>query len=108
MSRSEQELISDALEHLRVLRQHLASTDLENQTVADAVSMRLAAAIEAVSQCSEARRTRMFGDDWALMWATRNRIAHGYAFVDISIIEATVAEDLPIFESRLRQEIDGG
>lgn len=108
MSRSDEELINDAREHLRVLRQHMASTGLDDQTVADAVSMRLAAAIEAVGQCSEERRTRMFGQDWVLMWATRNRIAHGYAFVDLSIVESTVAEDLPLFEARLQGEIDDG
>ena len=107
MSRSDEELINEAREHLSVLRQHMASAGLEDQTVADAVSMRLAAAIEAVSQCSEDRRMRMFGEDWVLMWATRNRIAHGYAFVDLSIIESTVAEDLPLFEARLQREIDG-
>lgn len=50
---------------------------------------------------------RMFGEDWVLMWATRNRIAHGYAFVDLSIIQSTVAEDLPLFEARLQRELDG-
>lgn len=106
MSRSDEELIIEAREHLKVLRQHLSAAGLEDQTIADAVSLRLAAAIEAVNQCSEDRRMRMFGEDWVLMWATRNRIAHGYAFVDLSIIESTVAEDLPLFEARLQREID--
>lgn len=87
-----------------MLRQHLSAKGLNDQTVADAVSLRLAAAIESVAQCSDELRNRLFGEDWPLMWATRNRIAHGYAFIDYSIIEATVEIDLPIFERVLRQE----
>lgn len=44
------------------------------------------------------------------MWATRNRIAHGYAFIDRRMIGATVREDLPRFElavRRLMQELTG-
>ena len=47
---------------------------------------------------------RAFGDDWSLMWATRNRIAHGYAYIDMSIVTATVQRDLPWLEDRLREE----
>jgi len=104
VSRSDGQLITDALVHLSVLRTHLTRGDLADQTIADAVSLRLAATIEALANCSDALRRRAFGDDWALMWATRNRIAHGYAVVDMSILSATVEHDLPWLESRLRQE----
>ena len=80
--------------------------DLDNQTVADAVSLRLAAAIEAISQATEEMRSRLFGDDWSLVWATRNRIAHGYAFIDLAIIRATIDGDLPWFEAALQKELD--
>jgi len=43
-----------------------------------------------------------FGDEWKIMWATRNRIAHGYAYIDLMIIQATVEQDLPEFEKKLR------
>jgi len=82
MSRSDRELLQDASAHLLILRGHLGARGLDDQTVADAVSLRLAAAIESLAQCSDDVRTRLFGDDWPLMWATRNRIAHGYAFID--------------------------
>lgn len=89
-----------------ILRSHLASRGLDDQTVADAVSLRLAAAIESLAQCSDDIRTELFGDDWPLMWATRNRIAHGYAFIDSSIIQATVEEDLPEIERAISAELD--
>jgi len=52
--------------HISVLRKHLARGDLEDQTVADAVTMRLAAAIEALANCSDELRIRAFGGDWPL------------------------------------------
>jgi len=106
MSRSDRELLEDAAAHLLILRGHLDARGLDDQTVADAVSLRLAAAIESLAQCSDDVRNRLFGDDWPLMWATRNRIAHGYAFIDFSIIEATVEEDLPEIERAINAELD--
>lgn len=88
--------------HISVLRKHLTRGDLEDQTVADAVTLRLAAAIEALANCTDDLRDRAFGEDWPLMWATRNRIAHGYAYIDMSIVTATVTHDLPWLEDRLR------
>jgi uncharacterized protein with HEPN domain len=104
VTRSDGQLIADALQHLSVLHTHLTRGDLADQTIADAVSLRLAATIEALANCSDALRRRAFGDDWTLMWATRNRIAHGYAFVDMSIVAATVERDLPWLEARLQLE----
>ncbi|MBT2516661.1 DUF86 domain-containing protein [Streptomyces sp. ISL-90] len=61
--------------------------------------------MEAVSETSVQYRERTFGDEWKIIWATRNRIAHGYAYVDISIIRDTVEHDLPDFEGKLRHSI---
>lgn len=102
MSRSDHELVSDALSHLDLLHKHLLRADLSDQTVSDAVCMRLFAAIEAVGRGSDQLRNETFGQDWPLMWATRNRIAHGYAFIDMSVIAATIQHDLPRFEDQLR------
>lgn len=104
MRRSDEELVGDARMHLAVLRRHLTRGDLDDQTVADAVILRLAAAIEALANGTDELRMRAFGDDWSLMWATRNRIAHGYAYIDMSIVTATVQRDLPWLEDRLREE----
>jgi uncharacterized protein with HEPN domain len=100
-------MLSDALDHLEVLRRHQARADLDDQTVADAVALRLAAAVEAVAGIDPERRQQAFGDDWALIWATRNRIAHGYAFIDRAVITATVNNDLPGFEASIRRLLKG-
>jgi predicted small metal-binding protein len=52
VTRSDRELVRDALEHIRMLHHHLERLDLADETVADAVSLRLAAAIESLSTAS--------------------------------------------------------
>ena len=104
MSRSEAERIADALDHLEALHRHLQRHDLADETVVDAVNLRLAAAIEALTGNDAMLVRRLFGDDWNLMWSVRNRIAHGYAYIDLAVVAATVRDDLPAFEEILRQE----
>lgn len=84
----------------------MARGDLDDQTIADAVSLRLAVAIEAIAQGSDGLRVRLFGGDWHIAWATRNRIAHSYIYVDHRTIAATVSEDLPALEAALAAEIE--
>lgn len=105
MSRSDEELVRDALDHIDVLKRHLQRTDMGDDIVADAVSMRLAAAIEAVAATSATFREEVFGPQWKIIWATRNRIAHGYAFIDLNVIRNTVEHDLPEFEQNLRRSL---
>jgi len=103
VSRSDVELVGDALDHIEVLKRHLNRGDLADETVADAVSLRLAAAIEAVAATTVEFRNETFGDEWKLIWATRNRIAHGYAYIDLTLIRNTIEQDLPEFEQQLRR-----
>jgi uncharacterized protein with HEPN domain len=106
VSRSDRELLADALSHLEVLRAHQMRRDLDDQTVADAVCLRLSAAIESVANITDDLRSDAFGEDWPLIWARRNRIAHGYAFIDRSMIASTIDNDLPGFEAAIRRLLD--
>jgi uncharacterized protein with HEPN domain len=106
VSRSDEELVRDALEHISVLQSHLERGSLDNVLIADAVNMRLSAAIESLSQASPELRDTYFAEDWKLMWATRNRISHGYAFVDQSLIRLTLVNRLPGLEQRLRSALE--
>lgn len=102
MSRTDEELIRDALNHIDALKRHLERADLSDETVADAVSLRLAAAIESLAQTTASFRETTFGAEWRDMWATRNRIAHGYTYIDLTLITGTVEQDLPAVEKKLR------
>lgn len=103
MKRSELDVLNEAVAHLDLIRHHMSQITMDEVTVADAVNLRLASAIEALSSLSDSRRTQLFGSDWALIWATRNRIAHGYAFIDGDLIRSTVQHDLPEFDRIVRQ-----
>ena len=107
MSRSDRELVTDALTHLAMLVEHLGRGDLNDSTVADAVCLRLAAALDALAATSETFRLQTFGDDWSVMRSTRNRIAHGYISIDMTLISATVENDIPGLVQQLRAALDG-
>jgi uncharacterized protein with HEPN domain len=79
--------------------------DLDDQTVADAVCLRLSAVIESVASITDDLRSDAFGEDWPLIWATRNRIAHG-ALIDRTMIASTIDNDLPGFEAAIRRLLD--
>ncbi|GAB3089918.1 HepT-like ribonuclease domain-containing protein [Isoptericola nanjingensis] len=72
----------------------------------DAVCLRLVAAIDAASRLSESGRVLAFGEAWPAIWATRNRIVHGYTTVDRTIVRATVENDLEPFAAALHQVLD--
>jgi uncharacterized protein with HEPN domain len=101
------ELIRDALNHIAALKRHLERDDLSDETVADAVSLRLSAAIESLAQTTTAFRETTFGAEWKDMWATRNRIAHGYTYISLTLITGTVERDLPAVEAKLRAALEG-
>jgi uncharacterized protein with HEPN domain len=106
VSRTDEELIRDALEHIEILNQHLTQGTMDEPIIADAVCMRLAASIESISQTSVEFREHYFVEQWHLMKATRNLISHGYSFVDPTVIRDTVEKDLPGVEVKLRSALE--
>lgn len=106
MSRTDREVAQDAIDHFAILHSHMSRGDLNDQTIADAVSLRLAAAIEAIAQGSDGLRERLFAGEWHIAWATRNRISHSYIYIDHSVIALTVTDDLPTLEAALAAEIE--
>ena len=109
MTRTDTEHLENAREHLRILHAHMERSDLADATVFDAVCMRLSAAIESISAVDQPARDRAFGSTWRAMASVRNRIAHGYTYVDREIIDNTVEHDLDDLErglDRLAQELE--
>jgi uncharacterized protein with HEPN domain len=92
---------AEAIEHLAVLDEHVASGSWDDQVMVDAVCLRLAAAVDAVARISDAARHQAFGETWPAIRSTRNRIVHGYLTVDARIVRATVEHDLPRFRAAL-------
>lgn len=76
---------------------------MDDELVFDAVAMRLSAAIEEIAPVGESLLLSRFGDTWFQMKATRNAIAHNYAFVDELLLADTVAFHLPEFEDALER-----
>lgn len=102
MSRTVKELVAEAIAHLDAMHRHLEHGSIDDQTIADAVSLRLAAFIEALHRGAPELTTDLFGDEWPCIWGMRNRIAQGYAWIDIETMKATVEDDLPTVEAAAR------
>ncbi len=104
MSRSEQEILAEALLHLEYLDRYVAM-DLEQDVVVDAIALRLAAMVDALGRLPGDVLEVMFGDGWAAMRGLRNRIAHGYHAANADVLRITVTEELPqvraLIEARL-------
>lgn len=98
MTRDDATHLRNAVEHLERLQAHLGRGDLDDDTVFDAVCMRLSAAIESVAAITPRLRDEHWGEDWPAIWGVRNRIAHGYFWIDRTIVTATVRNDLPELE----------
>jgi uncharacterized protein with HEPN domain len=107
MSRSDQEVLHEALTHFDLMLDH-AQGDVTDQLVIDAVCMRLSAAVEVLSRLDSAVRDDLFADNWPLMWGMRNRIAHGYLLVEPSIIRRTLDTDIPAIMKQIRRALAEG
>jgi uncharacterized protein with HEPN domain len=84
-----------------MLHRHLARGDLDDETIFDAVCMRLSATIESLGAIEDVLREQAFASDWPAIWSVRNRIAHGYIQVDRQVIVGTVTHPLPRFEEQI-------
>lgn len=102
MSRATNELLAEALAHLDAMHRHLARRSIDDETVADAVSLRLAATIDVLHRGAPELTTELFEEEWPVIWGMRNRISHGYAWIDYDTVQATLEEDVPALEAKLR------
>lgn len=95
MKRDDAGWLDDAEAHLRVLREHLAAGVRDDQLVLDAAALRLSAVIDSVARVDDARRRAVIDDvSWRAIVGTRNRIAHGYGFIDPVVLRGVLETDL--------------
>lgn len=106
MSRTLDELLTEAVAHLDVMHRHLERGSIGDETIADAVSLRIASMIEVLQRGAPELTTGLFEDEWPVIWGMRNRIAHGYASIDIETVRATIEDDLPSVEATLRRLLE--
>lgn len=104
MSRSNQEVLREAVVHFEQMQAY-AANDLSSQLVIDAVCMRLSAGLESLNRLEPGTLDELFGADWPLMWGMRNRIAHGYLLVDADIVRLTVERDVPLILDRINAHL---
>jgi uncharacterized protein with HEPN domain len=89
------------------MNNHRRRGTIEDLVILDAICLRLASAIESLSRLTEARRQELFGNEWHIVWATRNRIAHAYMRLDAGIIVATLDQDIPQLIATLTEALEG-
>ncbi|RAX21058.1 MULTISPECIES: DUF86 domain-containing protein [unclassified Actinomyces] len=100
-SRTPLELIDEALYHFEAAQAY-AQRDITDPMTLDAISLRLAAGIEAFGALPPRLRDEAAQGEWHLLRGMRNRIAHGYLQVDPTIVSATVQRDVPALVATLR------
>ena len=102
MRRTTSDLVDEALEHLDALREHVDDLGLDHRTAFDAVCLRLAVAIDCLSQLPPDLRDVVCDGRWPSVRATRNRIVHGYFSVDEEVVREAVRRDVEPLRHRLR------
>ena len=73
MSRSEEEVLREALTHFEGMVDH-ARGDGMDQLVVDAVCMPLSAGVDVLNRLDPSVRDGLFGDNWPLMWGMRKAL----------------------------------
>ncbi len=103
-NRTTQELITEALEHFDRALEY-STRDLSDQLTLDAIAMRLSAGIDSLMHVEDGVLLSILGDQWPKMRGMRNRMAHGYAFVNSVIIVKTIESNLPPVVDVLRAQL---
>ncbi len=93
--RKDSQHLGDALEHLRVLRDHLNRGSLDDALIRDGVCHRLEVAIDAVAKVNQDLLAEV--PDWPKIVGMRNMLAHQYADLDQEILQNTIDNRLDGF-----------
>lgn len=80
---------------------------LEDDVLQDAVIRRLETLADATGRLSTALRGRHPEMPWQAITDFRNRVAHGYLDVDLSLVWHVIEEDLTPLKAVIEQELAG-
>lgn len=106
MSRTSDELLSEALVHFDAATDYAQVTDRDPRMILDAMSMRLFAGLETLTRLPEGLAEALFPDDWPDMRGLRHRIAHGYGAISLTRVRETVTGELPVAIATIRRELE--
>lgn len=109
MTRRDDQRLTDILDAVNVITEHLGRGALNDGLVLDAVRVRLIEIGEAVSAIDSELLAQEPSIPWADVAAMRNRLAHRYFDTAHAVVQATVDHDLPPLVSavqRLLRSVD--
>jgi uncharacterized protein with HEPN domain len=106
MSRTVDELLTEAPLHFDAATEYAKVTDRDPQMIVDAMSMRLFAGLETLTRLLNGVADRLFPGVWPDMRGLRHRIAHGYGALSLTRVRETVTTDLPDAIATLRRELE--
>jgi len=109
VTRRDRERLTDVLDAIDAIRNHLDRGDLSDGLVFDAVRLRLIEIGEAVKGLPPTLTGAEPDVPWADVAGMRDWLTHHYFDTSHAIVQATVAEDLPELEAavhRLAQRSD--
>lgn len=100
------------LDHARealALTQSKDRADLGESRVLQLALVRLIEVVgEAAGRVSQEKQRELSHIPWAEIVGMRNRLIHGYDFLDLDILWQTVREDLPVLIAELEQVVPPG
>jgi len=108
VTRRDRDRLNDVLVAIAAIREHVQRGDLSDGLVFDAVRVRLIEIGEAVKGISDRTLDTESDIPWAEIAGMRDRLAHHYFDTSHSILQATVAEDLPELEAAVLRLISLG
>lgn len=101
MRRTTTDLADDALEHLALIRRYVDEYGLDEEVALDAVALHLSSALDCIGKMPDADRDAACDSAWPHIRSLRNRIAHGYLWIDADVVRDVVREHLAGTERRL-------
>ena len=115
MSKREWKLfVEDILESIELIESYVANMNFDNfkndRKTIDAVVRNLEIIGEAARNISDEIKNKYQNVDWKGMIGLRNRIAHGYFGINLTIIWEILKQELPPLKEKMKQikELEGG
>jgi len=115
MSKREWKLfVEDILESIELIESYISNMNFDNfkndRKTIDAVVRNFEIIGEASRNISDEIKNKYQNVDWKGMIGLRNRIAHGYFGINLTIIWEIIKQELPPLKEKMKQikELEGG